>query len=191
MCFSFAFSFAHYHSWANVHNVNHKYCIHFWFSLFLLSTKEKTTLAALTASEVLQLFYKEALFLCTLYYVNFLTRSRQPIHNSWVDAAQVKTQMYSNCSCWTRTSVSQRQVYSLRSDRVCLMILQTFLGLGIPYQESKKWERGGAPSSYSSSRRRYILVSLLVARDVGWQNTMFWSWSVTPQVCPSYRHMLY
>lgn len=177
----------------NVHNVNRKYCIHFWFSLFRLSVKEKTTLAALTVSEVLELFYIEALFLCILYFVNFLTRSRQPIHNGWVDAAQVKTQMYSKCLILLNKFLSVPEAGVLTEKWQSLpydTASRDSWGL-VTHTKREKNGSEGAPSSYSSSRREYIMVSLLVARDAGWQNIMFWSWSQTPQVCPSYRHMLY
>lgn len=134
----------------------------------------------------------EALFLWILYNVKSLTQSRQLIHDNWVDAAQVKMQIHSNClNLLNKPSVSQRQVYSLQSDRVCLMIVLPETAEAwcpIPRAED---ESEGDPSSYSSSRREYILVSLLAARDAGWQNTTFWSWPQTPPVCPSYMHMLH
>lgn len=52
-------------------------------------------------------------------------------------------------------------------------------------------ESEGDPSSYSSSRREYVPVFLLAARDVGWQNAVFWSWPRTPRACPAYMHTLY
>lgn len=76
------FSFASYHSWTSVHNVNHKYCIH-----PLLSTRENP-FGSLNSQWRTWIILLEVLFLCTLYYINFLTRSRQPIHNGWMDAAQ-------------------------------------------------------------------------------------------------------